>query len=79
MSGVDVATMIRSISEAATPAASSAFFEASQASSLLVTPGSAKCRASIPVRSTIHSFDVSIPRCARSAASSSLVMRRGGR
>jgi hypothetical protein len=54
MSGVDVATMIRSISLAETLAASSARRAASTPRSLLVTPGSAKCLARMPVRSTIH-------------------------
>ena len=42
MSGVDVATMIRSISSARTPAASSAASDAGSARSLAVTCGSAK-------------------------------------
>ncbi len=79
MSGVDVATMIRSISSARTPADSSAASDAGSARSLEVTCGSAKCRAWMPVRSTIHSCEVSIPSRARRSARAELVTRLAGR
>ena len=79
MSGVEVATMIRSIALASTPAASKALRQASSAKSLLQTPEAAKCRARIPVRSTIHSSLDSTPRAASSATRSALLSRRSGR
>ena len=47
--------------------------------SLVLTSGAAKWRARMPVRSTIHWSDVSMPLAASSAARSALVTRRGGR
>ncbi|EWS65529.1 hypothetical protein Y695_01215 [Hydrogenophaga sp. T4] len=79
MSGVDVATMIRSISLPSTPAASMAFRQASAAMSLAKTPSATKWRARIPVRSTIHSSLVSTPPAASRSTMSALVRRRGGR
>src|SRR5437763_6221549 len=79
MSGVEVATMIRSISDALRPAASSAWRAAATPRSLLPTSRSAKWRARMPVRSTIQSSEVSTPWAASCAASSALVTRLGGR
>ena len=79
MSGVDVATMMRSMSDAWRPAACSAACAAGTAKSLAPSPGAAKWRAWMPVRSTIHSSEVSTPRWASSATRSSLVTRRAGR
>ena len=78
-SGVDVATTMRSTSEASTPASASARREASVASWLVVTPRSARWRCRMPVRSTIHSSDVAISRVASSAASSSFETTRSGK
>ena len=64
MSGVDVATMIRSMSAAVQPAASSARLAAVVARSLACTSSATKWRARMPVRSTIHSSEVSTPRLA---------------
>ena len=61
MSGVDVATIIRSTSSADLPAASSAWEQASVARSLAETVESARYRMRIPVRSMIHSSDDSRP------------------
>ena len=71
MSGVVVATMIRSISEVSTFAASSALRAAATASS-------AKWRLSMPVRVRIHSSLVSMPSRASMAANSPLVTMRFG-
>ena len=79
MSGVDVATMMRSISPGCKPAACKAFFAASKAKSLHDTSGAAKCRAWMPVRSTIHSSEVSMPVVASRLAKSALVSRSGGK
>ena len=79
MSGVDVATMMRSISAACRPAACKAWRAAANARSLAFTPSSAKWRARMPVRSTIHSSLVSRPRCASNSTMSALDRRRGGR
>ncbi len=79
MSGVDVATMIRSTSAAVRPADARARRAASTPRSLVFTPASAKCRARMPVRSTIHASEVSTPWLASSATRSALVRRRGGR
>ena len=79
MSGVDVATMIKSTSPTARPAAASAAKQAGKARSLAVTSGAQKWRAWMPVRSTIHWLEVSMPLAASSAAKSSLLTRRGGR
>ena len=79
MSGVDVATMIRSTSVALRPAASSAWRAACTARSLEVTSAAAKWRARMPVRSTIQLSEVSMPSFASCAASASLVTRLGGR
>ena len=79
MSGVEVATMIRSTSCACLPAAASACRAAWAARSLLPTPGATKWRARMPVRSTIHSSEVSMPCAASSTAKSALLRRRGGR
>ncbi|MNK96152.1 hypothetical protein D3C87_1164190 [compost metagenome] len=69
-SGVEVATMIRSMSWRSIPAASIACSAACTARSLAVTSGSAQCRAEMPLRETIHSSLVSMPRSASCAASS---------
>jgi hypothetical protein len=78
MSGVEVATMIRSTSSGLRPAASSAWRAAAAPRSDALVTASAKWRARMPVRSTIHSSLVSSPRVARSAAICALVTRRGG-
>ncbi len=78
MSGVDVATMIRSMSAAVRPAASSARRAAAVARSLAWTSSATKWRARMPVRSTIQSSDVSTPRAASISTRSALVRRRGG-
>ena len=54
-SGVAVASTIRPILPASTPAAASALLAASVASVAVVSPSPAMWRASMPVRSTIHS------------------------
>src|SRR5690606_14676637 len=77
--GVDVATMMRSMSLAARPAASSAARAASAPMSLANTPSSAKWRARMPVRSMIHWSLVSVPLGASIATMTELVRRRGGR
>ncbi len=59
MSGVTVPTMIMSMSLAVRPAAAIALFAASAAMSLVTIPGSAIRLSRMPVRSMIHSFDVS--------------------
>src|SRR3954451_442560 len=59
ISGVIVATMIRSSSEAAMPAESSALRAAAVASDAVVSPSPAMRRSLIPVRWTIHSSLVS--------------------
>ena len=46
---------------------------------LLKTPVAAKCLAPMPVRSRIHSSDVSTPLAANSATRSALLSRRGGK
>ena len=79
ISGVEVATMIRSTSLALRPAAPSALRQACRARSLLKTPGSAKWRARMPVRSTIQSSELSTPWLASCATKSALLKRRGGR
>ena len=62
MSGVEVATMIRSMScGVAAGGLERAARAASSARSLQVTPASAKWRARMPVRSTIQSSEVSMP------------------
>ena len=70
-SGVEVATMMRSISCAATPAACRKRFDASSARSLEVCAFSAMWRWTIPVRSRIQASLVS-----SRAANSALVMMR---
>src|SRR5690606_33403330 len=62
-----------------TPAARIASRAAWAPSIELVTSGSASQRCSIPVRATIHSWDVSTPLRARSRASSSLEPQRPGK
>ena len=79
ISGVDVATIIKSTSPTPRPAASSAARHAGSARSLALTSGAAKWRAWMPVRSTIHSSEVTTPLAASSAAKSALVRRRGGK
>src|SRR6187551_3571656 len=59
MSGVTVATTTRSRSAGSTHACSSAWRDAGSARSLAACPGSATCRSLIPVRSVIHSSEVS--------------------
>ena len=80
MSDVVVATMIRSISEASTFAASSALRAAATAKDDVVSPSasSAKWRLSMPVRVRIHSSLVSMPSRASMAANSPLVTMRFG-
>ena len=79
MSGVEVATMSRSMSCGCAPAACMAACAAGTASWLAGVAGSAKWRARMPVRSVIQASEVSMPRAASSAASSSLETRRAGR
>ena len=79
MSGVDVATMIRSMSLASSFAAINALLAASNAKSLLQTSGAAKWRARMPVRSTIQSSEVSTPLAASSVTKSALARRLGGK
>jgi hypothetical protein len=74
MSGVVVAQTMRSMSPGPTPAASMARREACSARSLVISPSAATCRASMPVRETIHSSEVSIL-----DSSSRLVTTRSGR
>jgi hypothetical protein len=66
MSGVEVATITRSTSAASTPARSSAERAAGRARSLAASSSAAIRRSLIPVRSVIHSSDVSTI-CSRSA------------
>ena len=73
MSGVTVATMTRSRSAAATPASSSDSLAAGSARSERASSGAAIRRSRMPVRSMIHSSEVSII-----VESSSLVMTRSG-
>ena len=73
MSGVTVATMIRSTCDASSPAGSSASRAAGRQRSESACPGSAIRRSRIPVRSRIHSSEVSII-----VESSSFVMTRSG-
>ena len=73
MSGVTVATMIRSISSAFTPAASMAFNAALVAMSLVASSSAAMWRSLMPVRVVIHSSDVST-----NLDRSSLVSTRSG-
>ena len=73
MSGVTVATISRSISEALTPASSSASFAAGRQRSESASSGPAIRRSRMPVRSRIHSSEVSII-----VESSSFVTTRSG-
>ena len=73
MSGVTVATMRRSMSLPASPACASASRAAGSARSESASSGAAIRRSRMPVRSTIHSFDVST-----NCASSSFVTTRSG-
>src|SRR4029450_5092318 len=73
MSGGTVATMIRSSSSGFTPARSSAVRAAGRARSVMACSGAAIRRSLMPVRSMIHSSDVST-----SSASSSFVSTRSG-
>ena len=79
MSGVEVATMIRSIACGSQSAAASARAPHRAPRSLQATSGSAKWRKRMPVRSTIQSSEVSMPSAASRAASSALLTRSGGR
>ena len=74
ISGVAVATIIKSISCAGTLASSNAFKAACTAKSLVFSLSAAKWRALMPVRVVIHSSDVSIR-----FAKSSLLTRLAGR
>jgi hypothetical protein len=74
MSGVVVATTIRSTSAGTMPAASSAAREAASARSDVISSSAAMWRARMPVRATIHSSLVSTL-----LASSALVTRFAGR
>ena len=73
MSGVTVATMIRSTADACRPACPSAASAAGRARSESASSGAATRRSRIPVRSTIHSSDVSTI-----CASSSFFITRAG-
>ena len=73
MSGVTVPTIIASTSARSTPKRSTMSLVAATAKSLAATPGSARCRSRIPVRSMIHSLVVSTI-----FPSSLLVRTRGG-
>ena len=73
MSGVTVATTIRSIEEASTPASARAAIAAGSAMSVSACSFVANLRSRIPVRSTIHSSVVST-NCSRSL----LVKTRSG-
>ena len=81
MSGVVVATMMRSIDAGSNPARSIASRAAAAASDVVVSPACAEAKrlASMPVRVRIHSSFVSTPRRASRRASSSLVTRSPGR
>ena len=74
MSGVVVATTIKSTSESAMPAVASAWREAASARSLVCSSGAAICREQIPVRVRTHSSLVSMR-----VASSALVSTLAGR
>ena len=74
MSGVVVATMMRSTSAGAMPRQASALRAACSARSDVVSAGAAMCRSRMPVRVRIHSSLVSTVR-----DSSSLVTTRAGR
>jgi hypothetical protein len=63
---VAVLSTITSRSPACTPALSIARREASAAMEQVDSPSSAMRRSWMPVRSTIHSCEVSIPRAAKS-------------
>ena len=65
MSGVTVATTIRSIEAASTPASASAARRPARAMSVSACSSAAIRRSRIPVRSTIHSSVVST-NCSRS-------------
>jgi len=67
VSGVEVATMMRSMSLAFRSAACSAFWQAASARSLDVCSFAAMCRCAMPVRSRIQASFVSSPRVAKSA------------
>ncbi len=60
------ATITRSMSVAATPAAASALLPAASAMSTTVSSGSAQRRSEIPTRLLIQSSSVSTPRAIRS-------------
>jgi hypothetical protein len=74
LSGVEVASTIKSIDCASTPAAASAARAAASAMSEVVSPFAAMCRSRIPVRCVIHSSEVSTIR-----DNSALVRTRLGR
>jgi len=78
-SGVELATITRSTSPGALPAISSARRAACTARSDDSSSAAAKWRASMPLRVTIHSCEVSTPFSASWAASCSLVTRLAGR
>ena len=59
LSGVEVASTIRSIDWASTPAAASAARAACSAMSEVVSPSAAMWRSRMPVRCVIHSSEVS--------------------
>jgi len=59
MSGVEVASTMRSMSPGRSPAAASAWRQAASARSLVASPSAATCRSRMPVRETIHSSVVS--------------------
>ena len=73
MSGVTVATMIRSICDPSRPASASASSAAGRQRSESACSGPAIRRSRIPVRSRIHSSEVSII-----VESSSFVITRSG-
>src|SRR5690606_76159 len=65
-SGVAVLKMMVSISPGCTPAFCMAALAALAAMDLVLSPASEMWRSRIPVRSTIHSSDVSMPMAAKS-------------
>jgi hypothetical protein len=73
MSGVMVATMMRSMSSGATPASAIARRAASRARSEVASAGPAMRRSRMPVRVVIHSSEVSTMR-----SRSALVITRAG-
>ena len=73
ISGLTVATMMTSTASAEMPRSARHSRAASAARSLVATPGSTRWRSRMPVRSTIHSSEVSTI-----VSRSALVSTRGG-